>query len=135
MAKHEVDQIIDEIKNFAATADGTTCDMLTSALRTVSIELETPADTVARVMYLALQPAITRIGNNLNIFDILSKSNEPITSKKLAEEAKCDPILMSKFCQSASKHSRFDYFIRSNSKILVLNWLNHRNWRTDLSSQ
>jgi hypothetical protein len=135
MGKHEVDQFVDEIRKFAATADETTCEMLTSALRTVSIELETPAETVARVLYPALQPAITRVGNNLNIFEILSTSNEPITAQKLAAEKKCDPILMSKFCQSTTEHSGFDYFIRSNSTIPVLNWIPCRNGRRHLCSQ
>lgn len=96
MIGEDLDQIVNQIKNAAATADTASREKLVNTLRHLTVELERPAETVQRVLYMALLPAVCRLGNNLNLFQILSENKGPITTAELAEKTKCDPLLMSK---------------------------------------
>lgn len=42
---------------------------------------------------------MARLGIDLHIFEILSKTNEPLTGQKLSQENNADPVLLSKFLQ------------------------------------
>lgn len=135
MAKHELNQLVDQIRKLAANADQATRENLTQTLRHLSVELETPADTVSRVLYIALQPAICRVGNNLGIFEILSQKDAPITTTELAEKTKCDPVLMGRllrFLASTDSITETDedtfaanHVTKTLAKVGIRNGLNH----------
>ncbi|MCJ1355674.1 MAG: hypothetical protein MMC33_005666 [Icmadophila ericetorum] len=67
---------------------------LRDAARNFSIAMETEGDTIHRITSLPLQPAMAKIGIDLNLFEILAASESPMSSATLAKQTGVDPILM-----------------------------------------
>jgi len=96
MTGNDLDRMVNQIRDTATTADQATREKLVNKLRNLAVDLETPAETVQRVLYPAILPALCRVGIKLDLFEILSKSDGPITTTELAGKTKCDPVLMSR---------------------------------------
>lgn len=48
----------------------------------------------------AIQPALCRAGNDLDLFKILAENGGPMTTTELAEKTGSDPLLLSMFYPS-----------------------------------
>jgi len=94
MAEQEVNQLVDQIKKIAATADETARRNISSTLRQLTVEVESPGETVHRILYPLLLQSVCVVANDLNLFEILSNNHGPMTTEELAEKTKCDPVLM-----------------------------------------
>lgn len=94
MAEQEVNQLADQIKKLAATADETTRRNISSTLRQLTVEVESPGESVQRILYPLILHSVCAIANDLNLFEILSDSDGPMTTEELAEKTKCHSILM-----------------------------------------
>ncbi|TGO91271.1 hypothetical protein BPOR_0033g00110 [Botrytis porri] len=62
----------------------------------MAASLKTSGETIQRLLYLAIQPALCHAGNDLDIFKILAKNDGPMTTIELAEKTKCDTLLLSR---------------------------------------
>lgn len=125
MAGDQLDQIVEQIKKAAATADTATHEKLINTLQHLTVQLESPSETVQRILYQALHPAICRAGNNLNLFEILSENDSPMTTIELAEKTKCDPALLSMHYWYYVEKWKSNYFARPNLTISRLNRYHH----------
>ncbi|KAL8650284.1 MAG: hypothetical protein Q9210_003917 [Variospora velana] len=67
---------------------------LLAAARSLSNSLETPGESVQRLAYLPLQTVLLQIGINLDLFNILDRSSQPLTTQELAEKTSADPALL-----------------------------------------
>ncbi|KAI4285844.1 MAG: hypothetical protein L6R35_004568 [Caloplaca aegaea] len=67
---------------------------LLAAARSLTNSLETPGESVQRLAYLPLQTVLLQIGINLDLFNILHRSNQPLTTQELAEKVSADPALL-----------------------------------------
>ncbi|KAI4095372.1 MAG: hypothetical protein LQ344_001670 [Seirophora lacunosa] len=67
---------------------------LLAAARSLSHSLETPGESVQRLAYLPLQTVLLQVGINLDLFNILDRSREPVTTRALAEQTGADPALL-----------------------------------------
>ncbi|CAI7666386.1 unnamed protein product [Penicillium manginii] len=91
-----MDSIITQIKSLAQDADEASRRKILDGLRDLALSLETPQDTMQRISYLHLQPALVRVGLDLNIFKILAESDHPLTSDDLAVQTNAAPNLLSR---------------------------------------
>jgi len=96
MALNDLEQLMERVKSSSANADEATRKGLINQLRALAVSLETSGESIQRIIYLAIQPAVCRIGNDLDLFQTLSKKDGPMTATELAEITKCDPILLSR---------------------------------------
>ncbi|KAI1848708.1 hypothetical protein JX266_005567 [Neoarthrinium moseri] len=69
-----MDAILQQLRTLASQADDAGRHKLLDALRDIQLTLETPHDTLSRFAGLHLQITATRIGEDLNIFQILAES-------------------------------------------------------------
>lgn len=84
---------------------------LLAAARSLTNSLETPGESVQRLAYLVrnypfstlsltdnhpkpLQTVVLQIGINLDLFNILHRSSQPLTTQELAEKVSADPALL-----------------------------------------
>ncbi|KAI1499014.1 S-adenosyl-L-methionine-dependent methyltransferase [Biscogniauxia marginata] len=92
--------IVDYLEDLATNTSGLPEDIyangelrkrLISAIRRLVPELETPADTSQRVLYDVFELSAARIGMDLNIFIILSRSDEALSTLELARRTGKEP--------------------------------------------
>ncbi|RAL03139.1 S-adenosyl-L-methionine-dependent methyltransferase [Aspergillus ibericus CBS 121593] len=89
-----MDQIVAQIQSLARSGDEATRKTIIDTLSNLSYSLETPQDTMQRISYLHLQPALVRVGLDLKLFNILSESKEPLTTEQLVAKTNAAPILL-----------------------------------------
>ncbi|KAF2265443.1 S-adenosyl-L-methionine-dependent methyltransferase [Lojkania enalia] len=70
---------------------------LREASKNLSIAAQTPSDTVHLIAYSTLYSSMARVGVDTKLFEVVSKSVEPISSEQAAEATGVDPILMKRF--------------------------------------
>jgi demethylsterigmatocystin 6-O-methyltransferase len=113
-----MEEIVKQIHALAQNADDLTRKHILDSLRDVSFSIETSQDTMQRISYLVspvspyfvmhemytvltgiqhLQPALVRVGHNLNIFQLVSESKEPLTVEELASKTSSDASLLGMF--------------------------------------
>ena len=59
-----MDAIVNQIKNLASSADDAQRKLILETLRVVSDSIETPQDTMQRLMYLVRKPGISEQSYN-----------------------------------------------------------------------
>ncbi|KAJ5975130.1 hypothetical protein N7481_008837 [Penicillium waksmanii] len=91
-----MENIIDQIKSLAHDADEGSRRKILDGLRDLALSLETPQDTMQRISYLHLQPALVRVGLDLNIFKILAESDHPLNLDELAAKTNAAPTLLAR---------------------------------------
>ncbi|KAI9791597.1 MAG: hypothetical protein M1816_003683 [Peltula sp. TS41687] len=57
-------------------------------------DLETPGDSMRRIIYLPLQLVVVRTAVDLNLFERLDKVSEPLSVDTLAKQTNADPLLL-----------------------------------------
>ncbi|KAI5917917.1 S-adenosyl-L-methionine-dependent methyltransferase [Camillea tinctor] len=94
--------VIDFLETLLANSKGSPKDIceseelrkrLTSVIRRLVPELETPVDTSQRILYDVFELISARIGVDLGIFDILSSNHEPLSTAELARKTGKEPDL------------------------------------------
>ncbi|EHK22117.1 uncharacterized protein TRIVIDRAFT_230740 [Trichoderma virens Gv29-8] len=91
-----MDSIISQIKSLAAGADQAQVKQIIVSLREVSDSLETPLDTIQRLVYLALPLTAIRIGIDLDLFNYLVNNKAPATVSELATKTGAAPVLLAR---------------------------------------
>ncbi|KAK4206968.1 hypothetical protein QBC37DRAFT_105079 [Rhypophila decipiens] len=79
-----------------ATLDEYTRHNLMTSLHDSAEELETPYDTLLRLMNASRQLALVKLGIDLGIFESLSASKAPLSSAQLAEPTGAEPELVNR---------------------------------------
>ncbi|KAI1410390.1 putative sterigmatocystin 8-O-methyltransferase precursor [Hypoxylon sp. FL1857] len=67
---------------------------LAEAARKLSMALETPGDTVLRIVFAPLQLPMACIGVETKLFEVLSETDSTATTADLAERTNIDPVLL-----------------------------------------
>ncbi|KAK3390367.1 S-adenosyl-L-methionine-dependent methyltransferase [Podospora didyma] len=91
-----MDALLKQLSTLAAQADAAGRAKILDSLRTLQLSLETPHDTLQRFSGLHLEIAGARIGEDLNLFQLLSESDEPLTTAALAAKTGAAPLLLSR---------------------------------------
>nr|ABE60721.1 O-methyl transferase B [Trichoderma virens] len=93
-----MDNIINQIKSLASGADEAQVKQIIVSLREVSDSLETPLDTIQRLVYLALPLTAIRIGTDLDLdlFQYLVNNKAPATVTELATKTGAAPVLLAR---------------------------------------
>ncbi|KAM0319817.1 hypothetical protein ACHAO8_000859 [Botrytis cinerea] len=89
-----MDALITHVKATAANADEAGRKKIVDDLRDLSIELETPWDSMQRIMYLQFQLTGAQIGCDMKLFEIMAAKKEPMTVEQLAKETDSDPAFL-----------------------------------------
>ncbi|KAA8575032.1 hypothetical protein EYC84_004253 [Monilinia fructicola] len=92
-----MDDLAAHVKAAAATADEAGRKKIIDDLRDLSIELETPWDSMQRIMYLQLQLTGAQIGCDMKLFEIMAARKEPMTVDQLSRETHSDPAFLARF--------------------------------------
>ncbi|CAG8977790.1 hypothetical protein HYALB_00010875 [Hymenoscyphus albidus] len=91
-----MEDITKQIKSLASGADETQRKAILVALREVSDSIETPPETIQRLVYLALPLTAIRIGIDLDIFQTLVKEKTPVSVSDLCAKTGAAPILLAR---------------------------------------
>jgi len=104
MATADVSQVLAGIKSLIANPpqDKATRLELYESLKDLSTVIEDPHDTIFRIVYAPLTLTYGVVASDLNIFELLAKSDKPLTVASLAETQKCDPVLMGRILRYLS---------------------------------
>ncbi|KAF5871803.1 putative o-methyl transferase b protein [Botrytis fragariae] len=89
-----MDDLITHVKAAAANADEAGRKKIIDGLRDLSIELETPWDSMQRIMYLQFQLTGAQIGCDMKLFEIMAAKKEPMNVEQLAKETESDPAFL-----------------------------------------
>ncbi|MCJ1329290.1 hypothetical protein MMC10_005969 [Thelotrema lepadinum] len=83
-----------EVKKLAHAADEHGRKKLLNELRDLAYSIESPDDSVQRIMYQGLQISVVRVGIDLKIFDTLAASGGPSSLEDLVKETGAAPVLL-----------------------------------------
>ncbi|KAK2024887.1 flavin-dependent halogenase O-methyltransferase bifunctional protein [Colletotrichum zoysiae] len=93
---HVADLVVSGNESAELVVDERTRHGLMSSLHEKAEELETPFDTLTRLVDAGRQVALVKLGGDLGIFKSLAESTTPLSSTQLAEYRKADPLLVSR---------------------------------------
>ncbi|KAJ5747633.1 uncharacterized protein N7511_009329 [Penicillium nucicola] len=91
-----MEEIISQITSFADTVKGSERKAFITALRTTSISLETPDETLERVAVAPLELCGAKMGLDLKVFKFLSSKDSPQTLDSLTETTGADRRLLAR---------------------------------------
>lgn len=89
-----MEEVISSVNRLASETNEAGRKKLIDGLRDIANSLETPDDTLQRLMYMHLQIASVRIGIDLKLFDLLSASTEPLTVEQLRQKTGAAPVFL-----------------------------------------
>ncbi|KAI0836395.1 putative sterigmatocystin 8-O-methyltransferase precursor [Hypoxylon sp. FL0890] len=90
----KIESIIDEVQSNSESLRGDDRHRLSDAAKRLSMALETPGDTVLRIVFGPLQLPMACIGVETRLFEILSDFDSTVTAAELAERTHVDPALL-----------------------------------------
>lgn len=88
----KLDSLIEDLRQVAQSSNEARNATIDS-LRALSLSLETKQHVYNRFEQMGLELTISRVGQDLNIYQILSESNEPVRSSDLAAKVGSAPLL------------------------------------------
>ncbi|KAL4789688.1 S-adenosyl-L-methionine-dependent methyltransferase [Aspergillus venezuelensis] len=91
-----MDAKINQIKSLASGADEAQRKQILVSLREVADSIESPNDTLQRLIYLGLPLSMIRTGLDLNVFQHLAKSETPVSVSELATKTGAAPSLLTR---------------------------------------
>ncbi|TVY62837.1 O-methyltransferase lepI [Lachnellula suecica] len=97
-----MEELIAKAREEANSANENGRKQLLDSLRNLSYEIETPQDTMQRIMFMHVETTVIRIAYDLRLFKILVGKQEPATVTALAEEAKATTGLMGRLLRYLS---------------------------------
>ncbi|PVH93845.1 o-methyltransferas-like protein [Periconia macrospinosa] len=100
--------ITEEVHKLAKTDDEFLRRRTIDKLRDLQYALETPEETMQRLIYLGLTTASVRIGLDLNIFNKLVDSEHPMKFDELCDATGADPILLGRILRHQSSLGMID---------------------------
>ncbi|KAL2221344.1 O-methyltransferase-domain-containing protein [Thermoascus aurantiacus ATCC 26904] len=114
-----MEDILAQIKALASDADDVGRKRILQSLQELSYAIETPQDSMQRILYLYLQLAAIRVGLDLKLFDILGESRDPVTVDELATKTGAAPTLLGRLLRYLAsigtiKETAKDTFTASN---------------------
>ncbi|PYH89221.1 S-adenosyl-L-methionine-dependent methyltransferase [Aspergillus ellipticus CBS 707.79] len=89
-----MEALTEEVRRLAGTGDEKTRKNILDSLSALSASIESPDDTVQRFTFYNMQLAAIRIGIDLNLFELLSKYEHPLTVNQLSEKTGANPVFM-----------------------------------------
>ncbi|MCJ1268551.1 hypothetical protein MMC22_008439 [Lobaria immixta] len=97
-----MEAVVDQVKGLAGSADEAGRSKILDQLRELAYSLESPDETMNRIMFLNLQIAAVRVGINLGLFDILAASETPLSLVEIKAVAYRDSILLERLLRYLS---------------------------------
>ncbi|KAF4633855.1 hypothetical protein G7Y89_g4256 [Cudoniella acicularis] len=97
-----LNSLASEVTKAAAAADEAGRKQILDSLRDLQYSIETPEDTMQRVIHLHLVLAIIRTALDLKLFNILTDNNDTIQLDALASKTGADPILLGRILRMLS---------------------------------
>ncbi|KAF3024985.1 hypothetical protein E8E14_013922 [Neopestalotiopsis sp. 37M] len=91
-----MDTLLEQLKTLAVQADSDGRHKVLDFIRTLQLSLETPHDMLSRFSGLVSQHlsiAAARIGEDLNLFQILAESEQPLSAEELATKTGAATLL------------------------------------------
>lgn len=97
-----MDALISQVKHEAISVDEAGRQKILDGLRDLAMSIETPEDSMQRIMFLHLQNAVVRVGIDIKLFNLLSESDDPLSLDQLTKSTGADPtLLVSTFASSS----------------------------------
>ncbi|EFX04254.1 flavin-dependent halogenase O-methyltransferase bifunctional protein [Grosmannia clavigera kw1407] len=93
---HVADLVASWKQSSKTALDELTRHGLMSSLHEAAEELETPYDTLTRLVNAGRQVALVKLGGDLGIFKTLAESKTPLSSGQLAEYSMAEPLLVAR---------------------------------------
>ncbi|KAL2050995.1 hypothetical protein ABVK25_008741 [Lepraria finkii] len=94
-----MEAVIDQVKRMASNANEVERKEIIDGLRDLSYSLETPDDTLHRVIYLHLQISSVRVGCDLKLFNLLAASDSSLSLDQLHKQTGAAPIFLGRLCR------------------------------------
>lgn len=94
-----MDAIVPQIEALARETDEHGRKQLIDKLHDLAISLEQPQDSAQRLLFSQFPLAAVRVGCDLKLFDLLSKTEQPTTVDELASTTGVQPKLMARLCR------------------------------------
>ncbi|MCJ1261206.1 hypothetical protein MMC22_001070 [Lobaria immixta] len=91
-----MDALISQVKHEANSADEAGRQKILDGLRDLAMAIETPADSMQRIMFLHLQIAVVRVGVDIKLFNLLYESDDPLSLDQLTKITGADPTLLAR---------------------------------------
>lgn len=92
-----MESIVNQVTALAKDADEGVRKQLLDTLMALQLSIETPNDSMYRIIYLNVYMMAVRIGKDLKLFNLLNESPDSLTAKQVAEKCGTAENLMSKF--------------------------------------
>ncbi|KAI9655761.1 MAG: hypothetical protein M1821_005196 [Bathelium mastoideum] len=89
-----MDSLFAQVKSLAENADEAGRKKLLDGLRGLQYAIETPQDSIQRIVFLQMRVAAARIGCDLKLFNVLADSPSPVASDELVKKTGCAPLLL-----------------------------------------
>ncbi|KAF7589009.1 hypothetical protein BBP40_004940, partial [Aspergillus hancockii] len=107
-----MEPIAAQVQQLAARADDVGRQQIIVALRNLSYSLESPDDTMQRIMHYHLQIASVCVGVDLKLFDKLSEGLTPLTAEELSRKTRYFSLVFTTIFQDAWKtdNTAFEFF-------------------------
>ncbi|QSZ29491.1 hypothetical protein DSL72_004005 [Monilinia vaccinii-corymbosi] len=86
-----MDKLVAHVKAAAVNTDEAGRKEIIDGLRDLSIELETPWDSMQRIMYLQFQLTGAQIGCDMKLSEVMVAKKGPMTADRLSKETVSDP--------------------------------------------
>ncbi|EDN91299.1 hypothetical protein SS1G_00702 [Sclerotinia sclerotiorum 1980 UF-70] len=89
-----MEALITQAKQLASTTSETTRQQLIEQLRDLTYSLETEDDTMQRLLYRQLEIVMIRVSEDLQLFELLSSTQNSMTVEELSQKTGAAPVLL-----------------------------------------
>ncbi|MCJ1311796.1 hypothetical protein MMC25_005469 [Agyrium rufum] len=126
-----MDEITGRVKDLLATASEADRLEILLSLRDLAYSIESPDDTMGRILFSHLQLSVVRVAVNLGIFNLLAANHEPSSCKDLARATGAELSLLGPQFQELPKFladTRYNNITDPNKTVF------QSAYKTDLSN-